>query len=87
MPPKMKSPGGINAEAPKIDLADTPIKPGNKRHRHNSQPIALARDFGFCHAVYIRDQGVESRAGLYADIGAAVAAAEMLNAVFAEAAT
>ncbi len=50
-------------------------------------PVAIARQFGFWHAVYVRERGTETRVGLFDDIGAAAAAAADLNAIFAETAT
>ena len=51
-----------------------------KQSRCENQPVAIARDFGCVFAVFVRDKGVESRVGLYADIAAADAAD--LNAIF-----
>ncbi len=55
-----------------------------KQPRCKNQPVAIPRDFGFCHAVFIRVNGAERRAGLYADTGAAVDAAADLNEIFAD---
>ena len=42
------------------------------------------RRHGFCFAVHVRDQGVETIVGRFTDTGAAVDAAADLNAIFAE---
>ncbi len=59
----------------------------NGSHRIIQPPKAIAKKFGCVHAVYVRDLGVISRVGLYGDAAAAIAAAKMLNEVFAEGAT
>ena len=50
-------------------------------------PVAFARRFGFCFAVYVRERNTETRLGRYGSAGAAIAAAADLNAIFAEVAT
>ena len=59
----------------------------NGSQRINQPPKAIAKKFGCVYAVYVRDLGVISRVGIYGDAAAAIAAAKMLNEVFAEGAT
>ena len=69
------------------DLSERLINSENKPYRRERQPVAIARNFGCVFAVFIREDGAERRAGLYKNDGAARAAAVVLNAIFAEAAT
>ena len=76
-----RNPGTLAAaRVSKFDLVEKQIDRKFKRLRRNNQPVAKARDFGCVFAVFVRDRGVESRVGRYADTGAAAD----LNAIFAE---
>ena len=81
MAAQKKSPAPVDAGS-EAKLHPGKIGPKHSHRKLEAQPLAIARDFGFCHAVFIRVNGAERRAGLYADIGAAHAAAADLNAIF-----
>ncbi len=86
MAAQKKSPAPVDAGS-EAKLEQGKICAKHSHRKLESQPLALARDFGCVFAVFVRDKGVESRVGLYANIGAAVDAAADLNAIFAESAT
>lgn len=83
---KMKGPAlaATAGDEAKTDRVDNPIVAKTKQPRRQKQPLAIARDFGVCFAVFVRDKGIESRVGLYSNAGAAAAAAASLNVIFAE---
>ena len=81
MAAQKKSPAPVDAGS------EAKLEQGNicAKHSHRkleSQPLAIARNFGFCFAVFVRVNGAERRAGLYGDTGSAAAAAESLNLRF-----
>ncbi len=79
---KRKTPP-VEGGAFQIDCNSSKIeRPEYSQPHQENQPIAIARNFGFCFGVFIRQGGSERRAGLFDNIANAENAARRLNRQF-----
>ena len=95
-PPEKRRASAGDRGAPKIDrperqIDETNNSPSNQFYQGQSPlallpcPVAVAKQFGFCHAVFVRHQGgrVERR-GLFESAKNAACAAKELNRLFSQ---
>ncbi len=64
---------------------DSSLQQGLISYAQPPCPVAVARQFGFCHAVYVRHlSGQEERRGLFESAKNAALAAKELNRLFSQ---
>ncbi len=83
-PPEKENPAPALAAGNEAKSNRAKQKTGSRYSQPNkeNQPIAIARNFGFVSAVFIREHGSERRAGLYYNIANAENEAQQLNRQF-----